>query len=838
LYFLFVSDWITKRYVSTFLGNPSPLCVWRSSRQLSMQLGFGLASSTTISLDLSPGIAGGLFQSTTGSTPASAVLAPAAPPQLPQPPVVLVSGPSSVATCATSFSVSAEASVALSLFASPSFVWTATPTTPALNAAIAASAGFVCVCCNFVFVYSRVGGAQLVVASVDLVPGVLYVITASTGGVSSSHVVQLATSTQRVAVRVTGPSQVSMYSWSELILEAQVLVCGTGVYYYAWTKISGPAITLNRATQVTNTYRIAPNALTAGTYQFQVSVDLNDNLDTVGRATVNVTVLSSSLVALPTGQQVDTRLRDVTIDGSASQDADSEAAVASYSWQCLEQAFPASPCVVSSILSASAATARGVVDFPTANLAPGPWSFSLIFSKGLYFSFFLLLFLTKTGARRARAFQTVTVDWNEAPTGRLQLRDPNSLQIVGVGSPASATNLFNAREPLVVFAGDVRVEPSSMASWSWSASSGLSLAGASGTAGAYLFLPPLTFAPAAGFVLTAVAKNSNNFSSTMQFVFAGNDEPRTVLPGSGCLASAPSLVVTALSTVVTVSCQGWTDDGNHYPLGYLFRSSDGFLLSTGFGASSVFEFVLPSAQTAAVAVQVRDALGAWSELVVPLPLGSTVVPAFGPSGDAAVIAGTAQSLINVQLRRAVEVGYVERIDQIGRGVMLGLTSVSTGTTDALQMLRRQWTSVVETLEKYVVQEPTLLWTRNQGDKIAVWTRNSLLLDAELQNISLTQTQMVFALFAPGTAKSAPGWVSVFSNVLAASNAQPLLANVSQQVSYRFVNASRFFLRSQVIGGAAVPHSTVAASYSATHISMISRLDTFGTCKSLQDCAFF
>ncbi len=166
-------------YVSTSLGSGSLICVWRSPRQLLLPLGFGLSSSAII-LDLTRGIGQALFLSTTGTPPAIAVLAVATAAQVPQPPVVLLSGPSSIALCTSSYVISAQSSVALPLFTSPVFSWSASPTTPALAAAITASAG----------------SSRLSVNALDLEAGVVYSVTASIGGVSTSHNFQLSTSTQ------------------------------------------------------------------------------------------------------------------------------------------------------------------------------------------------------------------------------------------------------------------------------------------------------------------------------------------------------------------------------------------------------------------------------------------------------------------------------------------------------------------------------------------------------------------------------------------------------------------------------------------------------------------
>ena len=796
-------------YTATPLGSPaaSLACVWRNARQLSVPLGYGLASPQ-VALSLAAGIAAGLLRSTTGTAPTVALLPPAQLPQLPVAPVVQIAGPQLVANCATQFKLSAVASAGLSLFAAPVFSWTATPATPALTAAIAVAAG----------------GPTLTVSLVDLVVGTSYVVSASVaGGASASHTLQLSASPQRVAVAILAPSALAIHSWSEVILVSEVSPCGgaapSGTYSFAWTKLTGPDVALDRATQVTNTYRIAPNTLVPGVYVFQVSVDLDDNLATVGRATATVTVLPSPLVALPTGQQADTRLRDVRLDGGESEDPDNRTAAAAYAWQCHEVAFPGSPCVVSSLAAAPAVTATGLLQFPAANLAPGPWSFTLVVSRG---------------TERARAFDTVVVDWNEAPSGKLRLLDSSRLQQPGFGSPARAANIVNARQPLVLYASHVQVAPRArIATWQWAAPrSPLNLtAVAQGTTDAFLFLPPGSLTSGAGYEVAATAVDTAGRNSTLSFAFTVNDEPRAVLPGGGCALVGPvPAVVQAVTTVLRVQCQGWTDDSGDYPLGYLFRTSANFMLSSGFVAGSAAAFVLPSSADNVVTVRVSDAMGAWSSaFTVPFPPGTTFAPAIPQTGDAAAIAAAAATLVTGALNDAVRLGEVERIDQVAQGIMLGLTQpLQAGTTAAqLQQLRDLWRGVADVCDKYVVQQPTLLWCQQQGAKLAAWTRSAQLLDPALQNVSLATAQADFALAPPGTADTGTAWLPAFNNWVRAFAAQPSVANVSDHVSARFVGAAHQFLGAQVAGGAAVPQSTVTAAYRAAHVSLFARLDTFG-----------
>jgi hypothetical protein len=525
------------------------------------------------------------------------------------------------------------------------------------------------------------------------------------------------------------------------------------------------------------------------------------------------------LVALPQGQQVDTRLRDVRLDGSLSEDADQSAAVPSYVWDCSELVSPAVPCVVSSFLSSDVATQAGRVEFPTANLAPGPWGFSLVFEKS---------------SQKARAMQTVLVDWDESPSGQLGLFDPVRLQIPSVGSPARASLLVNVEQPLVLFAEFVQTGLlANMSSWEWTVPSGvLDVSTATvGADGAYLFIPPQTLASGAGYDFVANATDTRGLVSSFTVRVTANDVPRTILSGGGCAfaSSTPAEIVT-LNTTLSVVCQGWTDDSRHYPLGYFFRMpgmpASAFHLSSSFAAGSEFEFVLPSPTTTGIVVQVSDALGTWTELTVPLPANTVVTSVFDSSVVADIVATALQVL--AQLRRAVEVGQVERIDQIGQGLMWGITQpVVNGASEAeLAELRGVWKETVSLLDKFVVVQPSQLWQVNEGVKLATWSRSAALLDAELQALLLSRVATVFALQSPDTAEIGRAYVSVLDNVLLAMS-RHVNANISASVSQLYVAAVQELLKAQVVGGVAVPQSTVSALYPASNMTLLSRQDTFG-----------
>ena len=758
----------------------------------------GVLTSPQVAVSLGPGISNSLFLSIDNEAPLSpGPLMPAVLPAMPQTSVVLLSGPSQLVACIPYFVVSAVSSEALSPFVpAPTWSWSASPTTAAISAAIVA-----------------VGeGNVLNVTSLDLSPGVEYAITATYARVSTAtHVISLAPS-PRVAVAITSPSGNRINSWAPLTLSATVTRCAAdepagAVYSYAWTQLSGPNINLDRATQVTNVYSLPPNSLMPGTYEFQVAVDLNDNLSLTGRGSTTIVVVESPLVALPSGQLVATRLRDVTLDGALSQDPDRSTATVSYAWDCHEDAQPDRPCVVSSLL----APAPALLSFPTANLAPGAWDFSLIVSKG---------------SKKARAFQTVSVDWDESPSGNLQISDPAKTQFISVGSPASATRLVNARQPLVLFVANVEVE-SRIVAWNWrvnvpSDSLAASLVAAKDSS--YLFLSADTLIPGAGYVFEARATDTHNQTSSFTISVTANTVPRVMSGGCSFSPAVPAAISTLYSEL-TVVCQGFGDDGAHYPLSYLFSTAEGFHLTPDYLSTSQFSFVIPEPQTTGVLINVRNALGAWSSVRLPFPSGTVVSSSF-PSDVAGIAAASVTA--SVALKSAVELGLVERIEQLGQGVLWGVTQAIATDADAasVDVMRQSWLFAALSLDKYAVTQPSLLWSEGEGRKLTTWTQSASLLSPVLQNVTVFTATRSFDLQLPLTATAAQEWTPVLSQLLVAMDFHPIDFNVSRAASLGWYDLTVALLGAQISGGAAVPEGTRLARYSAPQLTVWARHDVF------------
>lgn len=828
--------------VSVLGPDASTACTWVSPRNMRIALSPTLSPSPVLTTPLT--LVATLFQAvSSGAQPTVAQVALTPSLQTPTLPVPLIVGPTQLTPCDTVLVLSGQSSTGWPWATGSTFAWTASPTTPAITAAIASA--------------TAASSLVLTVQPIDLTPGVTYSftlsITPSSGGSAASvthNVVRIGL--PRVSVQINAPSQITIYAFEELILQAIVTPglnpptpcdpysSGT-VYSYAWTKVSGPDVLLDRATQVSSTYRIAPNSLTGfsatdptkATYVIECSVDIDDNLFTVGRAWVSVTVLRSPLVALPYGLQVETRLGDVIIDGRNSQDADFIPASVSpqpgpptYQWQCQQMDNPSVGCVVSSIVTAPQATQTGLVTFPTANLAPGTWLFTMVYLRDNL---------------QARAFQTLQVNWNDAPAGELALLDPSRLQIMGSGSQAQAYRLsINANQPLVVYARDVLVFPkSTMASWSWLTKSaeGNTLDLSTSTS-AYLYIPQGTLTPGAGYVFHALATDTSGRISNMSFSIEVNSGPRAnnVAASSSCFFVQPvPAQIEALRTVLTITCTGWVDDAANYPLGYMMISG-AFMLNTGYYPSGTFSFVLPDASSSNVVVQVADALGAFTQVSLAVP--NAITSPF-TSDNALDISVVANRLICASrdascragsLQEAVDVGSVERINQVGQGIMVGLTQAYSGGVDAatLATLRSQWQQVFNMLDKYFVAQPYTLWSRNEGVKFSTQSRNALLLDPTLQNITLDGVAWSFQAWPPGTRAIGDAFVPMFSNVVAGMAVHPPAVNVSRIVSFLFVNTTQVFLGAQLSGGVAVPQGTVSATYDSAHVGFNARNDTFSS----------
>lgn len=486
----------------------APRCVWLDARQMTVFLGTQYAAP--LALDLGPGIASGLFATLAGGVapaPGGPVAVAAAP--NPVPPLVLIQGPAQVTLCDTQAVLDASGTLGVAVEAvgtTATWTWTLMSgvPTPGITLALASATGPV-----------------LVLNAADLATGASYTfqLTVRLGTMLSfaQHTLML-NAAPLVDVTVTTPSALTVYASDELIMRAVVRPCSSlpgTVYSYAWTKTSGPNVVLDTATQVTSTYRIPPNTLTgyvagaaSATYVFQCAVSLDDKLPTVGRAFVTLHVLLSPLVAAPAGMQLDTRLARVRIDAAAhSQDADAAPLVPSYAWNCREAIYPAPPCVIS---FGPAATVGGVVDFPGANLHPGDWPFSLIYSKG---------------TRRARAVRVVTMDWDDSPSATIVVVDPSALQFVAVGSAAQREVLVNRRQPLVLEAVLDSVGDAPLRSVRWTAlDAAIDLTAAPGVDGALLFVAPLTLVAGRRYTLMATIVNELAETTNVTFVFTVNDE--------------------------------------------------------------------------------------------------------------------------------------------------------------------------------------------------------------------------------------------------------------------------------------------------------------------------
>lgn len=816
-----------------------PRCYWINSKMMTIALGPQWTAPLT--LNVGPGVAAGLFATLSGSAPNPATPIALAIAQLPMSPTVVIAGPSQITLCDTRAVFDGRGSLGAAVTSVnnlPLWRWSVVSgvSTASLTAAIAAATGS--------------NSPVLSVSPIDFAPGAnvtIQLAITTIGGITTAvnrHSFMMNTS-PLVDVTIVSPSSLTIFASDELILRALVApgltpTCSPlspGIYSWAWTKVSGPnSVNLDHRTQVTSTYRIPPNTLTGytttdplgATYVFQCAVSLNDVLQTVGRAFVTVRVLRSPLVALPFGQQLDTRLLDVVINaGAQSEDADFTPVTPSFQWDCQEVLYPARACVVSSITGAAPATPQGLLNFSGTNLQPGDWEFRSIFTKG---------------GRSARATRTVTMDWDDSPAGFVIVVDPARLQFPAVGNRARQRMLVNARQPLVLKGSHVRVRGDSVLSqWHWSCPSGAVdlQAVAQGVNGAYLFIPPNTLVPGRAYEFLAVATDSKGRSSSLLFSFTVNDEPRWEAPNGGCQldASTPASV-NALSTVITVNCQGFTDDSTHYPLGYnLYTNPTGFALFTGFSQSSSLQFVLQDGVTS-LAFAAQDS---QSSVTLPFLLGAptTVVAAFPSNGNAdGVVAAAGRwvctsrdpSCFDGSLQAVVDVGLVERIDQVAYGIMRGITQPGVVYNDVqLEALRGYWLEVEGLLDKFFVVMPSHLWATNEGVKQQAATRLPLLLNPSMQLVTVLKMGTTFRMYAPNTKLIAEAHVPVLSNVVSSMEASSSLLDqvaTQERVSYEWVERVWTLLLHQVVGGAAVGHSTVAARYGVDRLGVVARNDTF------------
>ena len=109
------------------------------------------------------------------------------------------------------------------------------------------------------------------------------------------------------------------------------------------------------------------------------------------------------------------------------------------------------------------------------------------------------------------------------------------------------------------------------------------------------------------------------------------------------------------------------------------------------------------------------------------------------------------------------------------------------------------------------------------------TRFPQLLNTTMQLVALLNMASTFRAQTPETQPIAGAHTPVLSNVVSAMELTANVANqtlTQQRVSYEWVDRVWTLLLGQVLGGAAVAHSTVTASYGYSRVGLVARNDTF------------
>ena len=239
---------------------------------------------------------------------------------------------------------------------------------------------------------------------------------------------------------------------------------------YSWTQISGPSTSI-----ITNATTSTPtaSALLAGRYYFELTV--TDNSGATSKATVRITVVSAAnqppIANAGANQTITLPVNSITVDGSASQDADGT--IASYNWSKVSgpsQGNIVSPSSVSTAIN---------------NLAQGTYVFKL----------------TVTDNKGASASDTITVIVNAAA---------NQAPVANAGSSQTITLPFNSAS----LDGSKSSDPDgTIVSYAWSQVSGPSTATITGATTATATASALV---AGSYVFQLAVTDNNGANSNAQ----------------------------------------------------------------------------------------------------------------------------------------------------------------------------------------------------------------------------------------------------------------------------------------------------------------------------------
>jgi len=474
-----------------------------------------------------------------------------------------------------------------------------------------------------------------------------------------------------VVVELLGPNEITVDPSKGLTLTAHVTnpcqLPVNGPLYYAWSRQSGPLVTLPPASSVTSQLYL-PRGTFVGNSTYVLRVDVSNSVyatpGTIGSDIIMIhTSLQGILAILLPGDRIVSTGSEINLDASASVDPSYLPGAMQYSWNCSTWNSP-EPCPVQQFMLQSTGP---VVLVPPYNVPPGKYSFEVQVMKD---------------SRLGIASNIVEFSFSVIPELAVRLL-PQSNSVL--------TKIVTSASPILI-EGFVLSSQVEIATFSWmltSPSTSINLSAENGF-GPYiddsspapdtdfLNIPPFALFGGVEYTATLTAVDISGFTGTASVTFYVGSLPVAFIPkpcvvtGSGEADSTPTGI--AGSTLFSVSCSDIeTAETTLTPLLYDFywSGTDGpgrVLISSSISGGATF--TLPTGASD-VLIRVKDSIGSYIEFSVPVKVTSL-------AGKRGILSyAYASTLYDDDLQAAIDNGDMDLIYQLTTEILFELNQESS-----------------------------------------------------------------------------------------------------------------------------------------------------------------
>jgi len=415
--------------------------------------------------------------------------------------------------------------------------------------------------------------------------------------------------------------------------------------YYAWSRQSGPLITLPPASSTTSQLYL-PRGTFIGNSTYVLRVDVSTSRygepGTVSYDEVTIHTTDKNIIAiLLPGDRIVSTGSEVNFDASASLDPSYEPGSFSYSWNCSVWKSE-KPCPVQEFMEEMSGA---VVVVPSYNVAPGKYSFDVAVSKG-----------SRTGVTS----NIVEFSFEVIPELAVRIL-PQSNSVL--------SKILTTMSPILI-EGLILSAPVDIETFYWNITSpagsiDLSVGGfgpivnedSTAPDSDFLNISPGSLWPGVEYNATLTAIDYSGYTGSASVVFYVGalpvslvDTPCSISPTSGVAGKDP----------FTAICSGIeTPETSLLPLMYEFfwsgEDSGRVLISSSISGEATF--TLP-ATAKYVIIRVKDAIGSYIEFSLPVTVNTY-------AGKRGILSyATAEQIYNSLLQDAIEAGDMDLVYQL------------------------------------------------------------------------------------------------------------------------------------------------------------------------------